>query len=100
MADNDRMPLRLRIRPAAPLVAVLSGAAVLSGGAFGAGATSADTSATTERGSSSRALPAPELLTEVVVTARRRDEALWLVGASLSRLEPGITGVIDRTHAA
>jgi outer membrane receptor protein involved in Fe transport len=100
MADNDRMPLRLRIRPAAPLVAVLSGAAVLSGGAFGAGATSADTSATTERGSSSRALPAPELLTEVVVTARRRDEALWQVGASLSRLEPGITGVIDRTHAA
>jgi outer membrane receptor protein involved in Fe transport len=40
------------------------------------------------------------LLTEVVVTARRRDEALWQVGASLSRLEPGITGVIDRTHAA
>jgi outer membrane receptor protein involved in Fe transport len=100
MADNDRMPLRLRIRPAAPLVAVLSGAAVLSGVAFAPRATAADPSTTTERGSSSRALPAPELLTEVVVTARRRDEALWQVGASLSRLEPGITGVIDRTHAA
>jgi outer membrane receptor protein involved in Fe transport len=100
MADNDRMPPRLRIRSAAPIVAVLSGAAVLSGVAFAPRATAADPSTTTERGSSSRALPAPELLTEVVVTARRRDEALWQVGASLSRLEPGITGVIDRTHAA
>ena len=44
--------------------------------------------------------PDPALLTEVVVTAQRRDEARWRVAASLSRLEPGITGVIDRTHAA
>jgi outer membrane receptor protein involved in Fe transport len=44
--------------------------------------------------------PDPALLTEVVVSAQRRGEALVRVGASLSRLEPGITGVIDRTHAA
>lgn len=40
------------------------------------------------------------LLDEVVVTAQRRPEPLARVGASLSRIAPGITGVIDRTHAA
>jgi outer membrane receptor protein involved in Fe transport len=39
-------------------------------------------------------------LEEIVVTAQRRAQPLAGVGASLSRLEPGITGVIDRTHAA
>jgi outer membrane receptor protein involved in Fe transport len=34
------------------------------------------------------------------VTAQRRATPLLRPGASVSRLEPGITGVIDRTHAA
>jgi hypothetical protein len=40
------------------------------------------------------------LLDEVVVTAQRRPEPLARIGASLSRIGPGITGVIDRSHAA
>ncbi|MFM7709143.1 MAG: TonB-dependent receptor plug domain-containing protein, partial [Gammaproteobacteria bacterium] len=40
------------------------------------------------------------MLDEVVITAQRRPEPLARVGASLSRISPGITGVIDRTHTA
>ena len=56
-------------------------------------------SATTAGSSSAGALPA-DVLDEVVVTAQRRPEAWSRVGASLSRIGPGITGVIDLTHAA
>ena len=40
------------------------------------------------------------LLDEVVVTAQRRAEPWSRVGASLTRLEPGIAGTLDRTHIA
>ncbi|MFM7626976.1 MAG: TonB-dependent receptor plug domain-containing protein [Gammaproteobacteria bacterium] len=40
------------------------------------------------------------MLDEVVITAQRRPEPLARVGASLSRISPGIAGVIDRTHTA
>ena len=56
-------------------------------------------SATAAGSSSAGALPA-DVLDEVVVTAQRRPEAWSRVGASLSRIGPGITGVIDLTHAA
>ena len=88
MVDNGRMSHGSPLRPIALLGAVLSGAAIAP--------------AASAIGSTATAPVAADgaLLTEVVVTAQRRGEARWQVGASVARLEPGITEVIDRTHAA